>query len=193
MRKLLTWALLLAVALSPMCVRAETDESVFEPLSAMYWYFSSGVGAWSTDLYILSDGSFSGEFHDSDMGDMADDYPDGTIYYCAFTGRMSLDGRLDENTLVIRIDSLEYDRSRPEELIEDGTRYIAAEPYGLSAGDEMLLYQPGTPLRLLSEEMLLWTHAMEEANPPDKLETWFLCSEKNESGFVGVGISGDLF
>ena len=41
------------------------------------------------DLRILADGSFSGEYHDSDMGDCADDYLGGTLYYCAFTGRMN--------------------------------------------------------------------------------------------------------
>ena len=42
--------------------------------------FSSGAGAWRTTLTLNRDGSFSGSFRDSDMGDRTDDYTNGTVY-----------------------------------------------------------------------------------------------------------------
>ena len=36
-------------------------------------------------MYIRADGSFSGEYHDSDMGSVGPGYPGGTMYQCVFT------------------------------------------------------------------------------------------------------------
>ena len=46
--------------------------------------FSSGVGGWGTSLTLERDGTFSGQFHDSDMGAIGEDYPNGTVYLCHF-------------------------------------------------------------------------------------------------------------
>ena len=62
---------------------------------------------------------------------------------------------------------------------------MLSETYGLSQGDEMVLYAPGTPVDVLPEEMIFWTHVMDRENPPAELENWFLMSEANASGFVG--------
>lgn len=184
MKKAMAWVLSLALVLSMASAWAETENDVFKDLAGLEWSFSSGVGAWSTDLKIFPDGSFTGEFHDSEMGDSADAYPYGTVYFCSFKGQMRFVEQLDENACVIRVEKLEVDASEKEE-IEDGIRFLAAEPYGVSEGDDMVLYRPGTPVSVLSEEMLLWAHVMDWENPPSELDTWFLSSKKNDSGFVG--------
>ena len=180
MKKIFLLAVSLVLALSAVSF---AEDNIFETLSGMEWSFSSGVGGWGTYLSISADGSFTGDFHDSEMGETADEYPNGTVYFCSFHGKMSLAGRVDENTWKIHIDSLETDKA--EELIEDDIRYVPAEAYGLSAGDDMLLYGPGTPVSAFSEEMLMWTHVQEQEDTPVALDSWFLCSEKNNSGFVG--------
>ena len=40
----------------------------FADLAALQFEFCSGAGGWSTDFTIEKDGSFSGVYHDSDMG-----------------------------------------------------------------------------------------------------------------------------
>lgn len=185
MKKTFVWILTLALLLSAAGARAESPDSVFETLAGLEWTFSSGAGAWSTDLVILPDGSFKGEYHDSEMGESAEEYPYGTVYRCSFFGMMVLEGQADEYAWKIRVETLQADEGQEKEEIEDGIRYVAAEPYGLSAGDGMVLYRPGTPVGMLSEEMLLWAHVLDRENPPAELDTWFLYSEKNFSGFVG--------
>ena len=185
MKKIMAWVLSLALALTAAGAMAETADSVFETMSGLEWSYMSGVGAWSTDLWIYGDGSFSGEFHDTDMGDAADAYPDGTMYRCAFSGRMSLAGQADEYTWRIRVDELKMEKDQDDEIIEDGVRYVWVNSCGLSEGDEMLLYRPGTPVSMLSEDMQFWAHVLDQENAPIELETWFLSSELNESGFVG--------
>ena len=181
MKKRIAWILCLALLAVTTAVCAETN--IFETLAGPEWSFSSGAGAWSTDLRIQSDGTFAGETHDSDMGDCTDNYPDGTVYYCSFSGRMSLVEQVDENTWRIRVDELWTDPA--EEEISDGIRYVPSEAYGLSEGDVMILYGPGTSVSVLSEEMQLWAHIQDQEEQQTELENWFLSSEANDSGFVG--------
>jgi len=185
-------ALMLAMLMAAASFGGFAEESVFETLEGIEWTFSSGVGAWSTDLRILPDGSFSGEYHDSDMGDTGEGYPNGTYYLCSFFGRMSLVEKVDDYCWKLRVDELKKDESQEAEYIDEGIRYVAADSYGISEGDEMLLCRPGTPLERFSEEMLFWTHTMDLETKPDVLEDWFLCSEKNMSGFVGYRVENEV-
>ena len=181
-----TIALLLTMLMIAACACAEQEEEeLFASLYGIEWSFSSGVGAWSTEMRILPDGAFSGEFHDADLGDTGPAYPDGTLYLCSFTGQLRLGEQIDGQTWKLRVEQLTADES-PAESIEGGTRYVTTEPYGISEGDEMILYAPGTPLETLPEDMVFWTHAQFLDPQPDALEGWFLCSVKNESGFVGL-------
>lgn len=184
MKKACAWILSLALVCAAMGVWAEGD-SLFETLAGLEWSFSSGVGGWSTDMRMQADGSFTGEYHDSEMGETGDDYPYGTLYGCSFNGQMAVVEQVDENTWKLRVERLEMDEGQVPEAIEDGIRFVTAEPYGLSEGDEMLLYRPGTPVNVLSESMLFWAHIIGREDPPSALDAWFLSSEKNDSGFVG--------
>ena len=184
MKKIMAMIMALGMILSVACAGASAAEGgIFETLSGMEWIFCSGVGGWSTDLQIRADGSFIGDFHDSEMGETGAGYPDGTVYICSFSGRMSLAEQVDGSTWKMRIDQLVTDQT--EETISDGVRYVPSSPYGISEGDEMLLYAPGTSVGIFTDDMLLWTHVQELEIVPDRLPDWFLCSEKNDSGFVG--------
>ena len=180
MKKVCLLVLCLMLALSAVSF---AEEPVFETLAGLEWSFSSGAGAWSTDMRILADGSFTGEYHDSEMGDYDDAYPGGTVYFCSFFGQMSIVEKTDDNTWRIRVEKLE--KIGETEYIEDDIRYIPTDVYGLSEGDEMLLYRPGTPVNALPEEMQFWAHVIDQETPPTELESWFLSSVQNDSGFVG--------
>ena len=70
----------------------------FADLAALQFEFCSGAGGWSTDFTIEKDGSFSGVYHDSDMGDTGDGYPNGTMYYCNFSGHFTNLTKVDDDT-----------------------------------------------------------------------------------------------
>ena len=96
MKKAMVWLLSLMLVLSAAGVWAEEEETVFEQMSRMEWSFLSGVGGWSTDLHVAADGSFTGEFHDGELGETGENYPNGTIitqqYYCAdYDGDKAID------------------------------------------------------------------------------------------------------
>ena len=185
MKKISVILLALTLVFTAAYTHAESTESFFKSFAGIEWSFSSGVGAWSTDMRILADGSFSGEFHDSEMGESAAEYPYGTVYGCSFTGQMSYVERIDEYTCKILINRITMDEGQAREAIDDGIRYVTTEPYGICEGDTMVLYRPGTPVSMLSEEMRMWAHLMDHETSPTELEAWFLYSAKNDSGFVG--------
>ena len=183
MKRILACILALAMLLAASAL-AESEAPTLEQLSGLQWSFSSGAGGWSTELTIAEDGSFTGNYHDSEMGDIGDDYPNGSLYGCSFSGQLTLGEAIDDNAWNVHVDSLTVDGTLNEESIEDGIRYITVEPYGIKAGDDMALYLPGTPAEAISEEMQFWAH-LNFQDDPTALESWFLANEASESGFVG--------
>ena len=191
MKKMLVWFMSLILLLSALGACAEGEAPTFKDLAGLEWSFSSGAGAWSTELYIAEDGSFTGNYHDSEMGEAADDYQNGTVYYSTFSGQMSLTEQADDAAWAVRIDSLTLQDAPGNEYIDEGIRFVATDPYGISEGDEMLLYLPGTPVEALTEDMRIWAHLLGD-DIPATLPDWFLYSARNESGFVGYAIEEDV-
>lgn len=185
MKKTMAMILSLALLLCACAAWAEGDVPSLEALAGLEWSFSSGAGAWSTDLRLSADGSFAGEYHDSEMSEAADEYPNGTVYCCAFTGRMSLVKMADDGAWAVRVDSLTLEKATGEESVDEGIRFVTTEPYGIREGDELRLFRPGTPVDALTEDMRIWAHVLGE-DAPETLETWFMYGEQSESGFVGI-------
>lgn len=135
------------------------DKAIFFHRIPLQFSFLSGAGGWSTELYMTGgdsyDGSFTGQYHDSDMGSVGEDYPNGTVYYCNFTGKFTQPERLDEFVYSVKLEELTYDPAG-EESIEDGVRYITAEPYGLENVGELRIYFPGYPIKNIPEDDRFW-------------------------------------
>ena len=127
-------------------------EGKFPPL---HLNFSSGVGAWMTSLDIREDGSFSGLYNDSDMGDRGENYPDGTRYTCSFTGRFEITS-VTANTASLKLTDLTYAEEKDTVTYADNVRYIATDAYGLAGHTEFVLYLPNTPTADLPKETSRW-------------------------------------
>ena len=67
------------------------------PEEGVHFTFSSGAGAWSTDLTLFPDGTFSGKFHDRDMD---------ITYLCQFQGAFSMLTPLDSRTWSLTLTDL---------------------------------------------------------------------------------------
>ena len=147
--------------------------------------FSSGAGGWSTDLSLGADGTFFGKYHDSDMGTSDDDYPNGTVYFCNFSGRLEIVQKLDEYSYALKLASLEKEKGK--EYIEDGIRYVPSEPYGMEKGKNFILYLPDTPLDGLSEEFLMWWPGRYDIQEQERttLGYYGLYNQDMEYGFFG--------
>lgn len=87
-------ALMLCTALLTGC--GQKSEDALPEDFPMDFVFSSGVGAWATSMTLEQDGAFSGAYYDADMGVCDEDYPNGTVYICDFSGRFSDIQKVDE-------------------------------------------------------------------------------------------------
>lgn len=120
------------------------------------WVFSSGAGAWATDMVIEPDGTFSGAYSDMDMGDSGDNYPNGTMYTCQFSGKFSAPVQIDTLRYMMSVEQLTWEKTVDTVWFVDGVRYISTQPAGLAAGDMLMLYQPGAAVSLMTDEEVSW-------------------------------------
>ena len=95
-------------------VTETVPEAVQLPLTgeAMEFSFLSGAGGWSTDLTLNRDGSFAGVFHDSEMGEMGDEYPNGTVYICAFSGVFTDIQQVSEYAYAMKLSEIRTEHQR---------------------------------------------------------------------------------
>lgn len=168
----------------PTATVADDGLSAFANLPE-YFYFSSGAGAWSTDLTINADGTFSGVYHDSNMGESGEGYSDGTIYYCNFTGKFTTPVKIDDYSYSMYIESMEMDGTPGDESIENNVKYIYSEAYGLTNADEIILYLPGYPVADLPEEFVMWSDLYTYEEQPETLPYYGLFNVQDGDGFVG--------
>lgn len=155
----------------------------FEDLSDRVFYFSSGAGAWFTELHIRGDGSFEGLYQDADMGDSGDDYPNGTLYYCEFSGTFDRLERVDDLTYKMNLSTISFKHEPEIEEIVDGLRYIYSGAYGLD-GEEFYLYLPGSKLADLPQAFREWVGYYDlEAVQEEELSFYGLYNVRGELGF----------
>ena len=106
--------------------------------------FLSGAGAWRTTLTLSPDGSFAGEYTDSDAD---------VQYICRFHGSFGDFARLTDASWSLTLKELVLDTGHPlgEEWRENGIRYISSGPYGLDGPDGAPL-EPGSAFLLYTPE-----------------------------------------
>lgn len=169
----------------------EPDKEEFDLFAEMKnreFYFSSGAGGWRTIMHIAEDGSFSGEYTDSDMGSTGDGYPNGTHYVCSFKGEFTQPVKVNDNTYSVGIAGIEYANEPGTEEIIDGMLYSYSEPYGIAGTNSLLFYLPGTPLHELPEEYLDWVRYEVSEAKDDKLSFYGIYNEKEKAGFSSYEI-----
>jgi len=175
-------ALLLAVMI---VVSGIAEEDLFSRIQGKWFEFSSGAGAWSTELIMAENGAFSGNFHDSEMGETGEGYPNGTVYGCTFHGQLSDPEKVDETTWKVKI-KVEMDEGQVPEAIEDQIRYVTAPPYGLEKAETVMIYETGTPIEKLPEGFMSWSH-MQEVDPDAKTLPYYgIWNETDDAGFVSI-------
>lgn len=119
--------------------------------------FSSGAGAWRTNITINGTGFFSGSYSDSDMGDVGYNYPNGTVYVCDFDGKFNVVD-IGRHGISLKLADLNTDYTSGKVWYSNGVRYIASYPYGLEDCTQFILYIPGTPATQLPDDLKSWIH-----------------------------------
>lgn len=159
----------------------KSEEYDFSELSGLEFYFASGAGGWNTVMHIHDDGSFDGYYHDSEMGSTGDGYPKGCLYECSFSGRLENYTPVNANSFSFTAAGLEYEQPG-REIIDDGIKFITAEPYGLSEGCTLMFYRAGTALSELGEEARMWLGRYGDVSENERLNMIAACN--TEEGYA---------
>ena len=159
----------------------EEEVSVFAQLPESF-FFSSGAGGWWTELYVERDGTFYGQYHDSEMGSTGEGYPHGTCYICDFNGKFAEPVQVSEYVYSTSIENLDFEEEG-KEYIEDEIKYITSIPYGLDNAGEILIYFQGTPRAEIAEGFISWMPGCEMTT--ETLECYGIYNVNEETGFMG--------
>ena len=158
-------------------------ETVYAELDGKTFTLTSGVGNWYTEITFDEGGLFQGTYYDLDMGDTAEEYPNGTCYIAGFNGTMGNVEQIDEYTYSMEIVDLFLDVLVDGEEIEDGVRYVESK-YDIEYGDAFELYCPGRRTEDLSDEFLTWLRMpLAWSEDPDELPVYGLYNLRNNDGF----------
>lgn len=165
----------------------------FAELQNYEFYFSSGAGAWATTMMIHPDGSFEGEYYDSDIGVTGDAYPFGTQYYSVFQGQFTPPVKINEYTYSTKISAISYENEVGTEEIKDEIRYIYTGAYGLEDAEDILIYLPGAPIDELPQEYRNWVGHHDLSNTQETEFSFYgLYNETAKCGFSGYDIVASL-
>ncbi|WP_239519364.1 serine/threonine protein kinase [Bifidobacterium ramosum] len=119
------------------------------------YMFSSGAGAWDTTLWLKDDGTFTGYYHDDNLGDIGDDYPKGTRDEAKFSGRFESATKYDDGSynLTCASDALAVEGAKGDERIENGMRFTTGDAYGMTPCGTFTVYPKGYAASKLSEKV----------------------------------------
>nr|WP_300838530.1 M56 family metallopeptidase [uncultured Acetatifactor sp.] len=121
------------------------DSGLPEDTPPLEFIMASGASSSYTRLSLHPDGSFEG-FHSDNENMAAEEYPQGTRYYCEFAGRFDEITKIDEYSFSMRLAELNYGTERDKVWIQDEVRYIGSEAFGVERGEDFRFYLPGAPL-----------------------------------------------
>lgn len=150
-----------------------------------HFIFTSGAGAWQTSLDLQSDGSFSGAYSDSNMGESSDAYPHGTVYYCNFNGQFTQPQPVTEYCYSVELTEFSAEDSENAEYIDNGIRYVRSEPYGFNDSQCFYLYLPGTPVADLPEDCLYWLNLLQQVESEIPSGMYVIYNQVETAVFVG--------
>ena len=160
------------------------EELPFDTDEMEFW-FSSGASSWASILNLNKDGSFTGNYHDTEHGLTGQEYPNGTRYQSSFWGSFEIIEQPNDYSIVLQLSHVETEQPADEVSIEDGMRIITTNAFGIDGGSRFILYLPNATIGQIPEEGRTWlplsTNNMKNA---EQLGFYYLYNEHGEkAGF----------
>ena len=134
--------------------------TILDTLVGKNFVFSSGAGGWGSSLSIGPNGTFSGVYHDSDMGSTGPGYLGGTISESKVSGQFTRPHQVSPTLYEVDIENLQYEKPVGSSEIKENRKYEYSEAYGISKNHRMAIYLPGTPISSMPEELRLYSYGL---------------------------------
>jgi len=163
-------------AANPLAQQELTSNAAAFPTKSLELLYASGAGGWGTYLTLQPDGSFTGDYGDSDAD---------TRYECKFEGRFTNMHQISDYCWAMTLGEVALEKEKGTTWTEDGIHYIAAGPHGVSEGTDFLLYAPGTPVDMIAASCRDWWPDAYywRKGEIDVLDGWALCNLNEGAAF----------
>lgn len=154
--------------------------------------FTSGMGSWSTQLKIKDDGTFTGKYHDTNMGDSGDGY-DATLYLSEFSGNLSNAQKINDYTYSFKLSDIKYKNTPNTEEITDpygnGTKMLVkySDAYGLNNTKTIYAYTESAPVLKLPKGFLSWVEQLRSDDTKNNSNLSYKCLYAVEPKYGWIG------
>ena len=143
--------------------------------------FSSGAGAWSTEIHLENDGSFTGYFHDWDA--YGPNGEQGYLAECQFYGHFGRVGKIDQHIYTMEVLDLTQDGHIGDRYMDDdGMTHEIMTPYGFDKASLFYVYTPGIQKDKLQQGFVDWAHLYDDTD--ETYESYGLYNYYGKQGFV---------
>lgn len=148
------------------------------------FWFTTGASAMACRLMLNKDGSFTGNYHDTEHGMTGEDYPNGTRYQSSFWGSFEIVQQVNDYSVELKLFEVQTSQPADEISFEDGMRIITTIAHGVDGGSRFILYLPNATIAQIPEEGRTWlplsAHTMKDN---EQLGFYYLYNEHAETGF----------
>lgn len=145
----------------------ETKTEYFKMFAGEYT-FTSGAGAWSTQIEIKDDGTFTGKYQDTDAGYRGKGY-EATLYLSEFSGKFINPKKINDYKYSFELSELKYKNTPGTEEITDpygqGVNMLVkySDAYGLNNNTKTIYaYTESAPISKLPEGLLSWVDILRD-------------------------------
>lgn len=151
------------------------------------YIFSVGAGAWSTIMTVNADGTFSADYHDSDLGVTGDGYPDGSRSIASGTGKFNYSKRNDDGSFSMTCDQKAFHQNGTvgDVTIKDGVRVETVDGiYGLTPCGTFTVYPTGYATSALSDDVKSWMYGTVGNPLPSTLAGPLIVNDSGTFAFI---------
>ena len=148
--------------------------TILNSLVGKNFVFLSGSGGWGSSLSIGPNGTFSCDYHDSDMGSTGPGYPGGTISESKVSGQFTRPHQVSPTLYEVDMENLQYEKPVGSSEIKENRKYEYYEAYGISKNHRMAIYLLGTPISSMPEDLRLYSYGL----IPEDSQTLKVCLSK---------------
>ena len=169
----------------------DEQENILSYLPDTYEYYS-GTGYSAVTLNINDDGTFTGGCHTSEnVWELVGDTFYRVTEICAFSGKFSIPEAADEYIYCMTLEYIEIEDAPAEyftEAEDPSTLYVYSDPYDfLEAGDEFMIYLPGTPTQVLPEDFVWFPSIGVDMDMCSEFPTGLYALYNGKIGLAGCG------
>jgi beta-lactam-binding protein with PASTA domain len=151
------------------------------------YIFSVGAGAWSTIMTVNADGTFSADYHDSDLGVTGDGYPNGSRSIASDTGKFNYSKRNDDGSFSMTCDQKAFHQNGTvgDVTIKDGVRVETVDGiYGLTPCGTFTVYPTGYATSALSDDVKSWMYGTVGNPLPSTLAGPLIVNDSGTFAFI---------